>query len=233
MAIDYTKMLRRLFPEDEQDGASNLTMRVGTVDALNSDGTVDVIISGLVFPGIRKLSGAIFPVGAQVQIISYRGSLLIIGSVATSLAPSFPSGAVSTATATESVTSEEIISTISNFVFRAGWAYAAWCRCAVYADAAGRLAHFRLRKTNLSGADFGEYGRMECVGTGAGQGIQVNAMIPLLRSATTDLTATVVLTAAASAGTINVWAGTGSPRYLMITPLGPASQYAGSGVEVS
>ncbi len=144
-----------------------------------------------------------------------------------------PDGAVAPATATEAVTAEEIIATVTDFTFRAGWAYAAHLRATVYGDAVGRFAHFRLRKTNLSGADFGEYGRYETRGTGVSTSIVANGMIPLVRSAATDLTATVVLTAAAAAGTISVWGGTGSPRYLLIAPLGPAAQYAGAGVEVT
>jgi hypothetical protein len=230
--IDYTRLRKKLVPEPDGEPATHL--RTATVDAVNSDGTVDLLMnSGVVVPDIPKLESANVFSGMNVQVISLRGSLLVIGGVSSSPAPSYPVGDVATSTSTEAVTSEETVATISDFVFRSGWAYAAWCRCAVYGDAAGRLAHFRLRKTNVAGTDWGEFGRMEVVGTGAGQGIQVNAMIPLIRSATTDLTATVVLTASASAGTVNLWAGTNSPRYLMLTPLGPASQYAGAGVEVS
>lgn len=88
MAIDYTKLLRRLFPEEESDGAGNLTMRVGVVDAVNAGGTVNVAVSGLVVANVPRLAGSNVQAGAVVQILSYRGSMLVIGGVATNTASS-------------------------------------------------------------------------------------------------------------------------------------------------
>ena len=77
MTIDYTKLLAKL---DPQPGGEDVArMRTGVVDAVNSDGTVDLGISGIVIPDVARLAGSIVAVGMVVNVISYRGSLLVIG----------------------------------------------------------------------------------------------------------------------------------------------------------
>lgn len=78
MALDYTKLLKKINPQD--DGQDVLRLRVGVVAAIASDGTVDVTINGVTVPDVPVLGGAYFAVASTVQILSYRGSLLIIGS---------------------------------------------------------------------------------------------------------------------------------------------------------
>lgn len=77
MSTDYTKLLSKIIPA--RDGADVLTMRTGVVNAINSDGTADVVISGVVVPAVPRLAEASVAVGSVVQMIAYRGSLLIIG----------------------------------------------------------------------------------------------------------------------------------------------------------
>jgi hypothetical protein len=79
--IDYTKLRKKIIPEP--DGEDVTKLRVGVVSAVNTNGTCDVAISGVTIPGVPRLAGADVYVGASVQIISYRGSLLILGLVAT------------------------------------------------------------------------------------------------------------------------------------------------------
>lgn len=78
--LDYTRILRKLIPEP--GGEDVLRLRVGIVDAINLDGTVDVVISGLVIPDLPRLRGAPMEAGDNVQLLSYRGSLLVIGAAA-------------------------------------------------------------------------------------------------------------------------------------------------------
>ena len=76
--IDYTKLRKKLIPEP--DGEPPVVMRTGTIDAVNSDGTVDVeMSSGIILPDIPRLASAGVAVGVVVNIISFRGSLLVIG----------------------------------------------------------------------------------------------------------------------------------------------------------
>ena len=143
-----------------------------------------------------------------------------------------PGVAFSTTTQTGVGTTETATLTVSNMLFAAGWAYAVTMRAAVYGTA-GLQCLFRVRKSSAGGTDWGEYGRTRCEGTSAGNAASANGSLILLRSAATDLTATVVLTATASSSTLNVWASSASPRYLKIKPIGLASDYAGLGVDVT
>lgn len=81
MTIDYSKIKKKLNPKP--DGEDVLRLRVGVVTAVNSDGTLDVTISGVTVTGVYRLSDSPVTVGAIVQILSYRGSLLAIGPTAT------------------------------------------------------------------------------------------------------------------------------------------------------
>ncbi|MFF0469325.1 hypothetical protein ACFYPX_18075 [Micromonospora zamorensis] len=140
--------------------------------------------------------------------------------------------AVSTAAQTGVGTTETVSLTVPGVMFKAGWAYEVQMRTAVYGTAAVQ-ALFRVRKTNAAGTDWGEYGRVTCVGTSAGVSAMANGSIVLLRSASTDLTADVALTIVASSGTVNAFASATSPRYVVVRPCGFASEYVGCGVEVT
>lgn len=79
--IDYTKLRKKLAPD--QDGEPPTHLRTATVDAVNSDGTVDLLMaSGVIVPDVPKLASAYTPDGSVVQVISLRGSLLVLGVVA-------------------------------------------------------------------------------------------------------------------------------------------------------
>ena len=130
-------------------------------------------------------------------------------------------------------TSETVALTVTSMLFKAGWAYRAFIRTAVYGSAAGVQASFRLRKTNAAGADWGELGRVRCEGTTLGTSAMANGSLILTRSAVTDLTTDVALVVAASTGTVTLWAGAASPRYLVIEPIGSAADYADLGVDVT
>lgn len=72
-----SKIKKKILPlEDGQDG---LKLRTGVVSAVNSDGTCDVTISGVTVAGVPRLMEASVSVGTVVQMLTYRGSLLIIG----------------------------------------------------------------------------------------------------------------------------------------------------------
>lgn len=78
--IDYTRLRKKLIPEP--DGEPNLILRTATVDAVNANGTVDLTMSsGVLIPGVPRLAGAYAPVDAVVQVLSLRGSLLVLGAV--------------------------------------------------------------------------------------------------------------------------------------------------------
>lgn len=80
--LDYTKLVSKLLPQDQVSGDPGLQLRAGVVDALNLDGTVDVALSGAIVEDVPRLGEASIQVGAVVQILVYRGSMLILGQVA-------------------------------------------------------------------------------------------------------------------------------------------------------
>jgi hypothetical protein len=78
MPIDLTQIKKKILPP--QDGQDELKLRVGTVAAIDAAGLVTLTLNGVAVPGVPSLSGARFAVGTVVQVLSYRGSLLIIGA---------------------------------------------------------------------------------------------------------------------------------------------------------
>lgn len=132
-------------------------------------------------------------------------------------------------------TTETAALTITGQVFKAGLAYEASIRQGCYGTAR-LLLSMRVRKFNAtpsSGADWGEYYRYATEGAAGSQAMANNATLILLNATAADITSDVMLTAAASAATINVIGSANSPRYFTIKPCGFAPDYAGMGVQVS
>lgn len=79
--LDYTKLVEKINPE--RDGEPYTHLRAGTVSVVNADGTLDILMaSGVLVPSVPKLASAYVTVGDAVQMISFRGSLLVLGAVA-------------------------------------------------------------------------------------------------------------------------------------------------------
>jgi hypothetical protein len=130
-------------------------------------------------------------------------------------------------------TAEVSILALVGFTFRGGFAYRANIRQGLASAVAGTLCNFRIRKSNASGTDYGEYFRAE--GKGASV-MSVLGSIYLLRSDPTDLNTSIVLTgqsSVAAASAITCYANATSPRYLVVEPVGFAADYAGMGVAVT
>jgi hypothetical protein len=83
MGIDYTKLIEQINPAP--DGEDWTRLRVGTVVQLYQAGYADVAISGVTVPGVPVLAGVSVTTGAVVQILTHRGSMLVLGAVQTSL----------------------------------------------------------------------------------------------------------------------------------------------------
>lgn len=74
-------VLQKLVPQ--KDGEPYTVHRTAVVDAVNTDGTVDLEVSGVVIPDVPVLSGATAPLGAVVSVLAWQGALLVLGAVAT------------------------------------------------------------------------------------------------------------------------------------------------------
>lgn len=79
---NLTKLRKKLVPTP--DGQDELKLRTAIVTAVNSDGTLDITLAGVTVAGVPRLMEASVAVGTVVQVLAYRGSLLVIGRSATS-----------------------------------------------------------------------------------------------------------------------------------------------------
>jgi hypothetical protein len=110
MTLDMTRLLTKLLPE--QDGEDYLRMRTGVVADVNTDGTVDVTLSGVMVENVAVLSGAVVAEGTVVQILTYRGGLLVLGAAGPASVPAqLLSGNVNSGNATPGTTFTNTIST--------------------------------------------------------------------------------------------------------------------------
>lgn len=82
MAIDLSKIKMKLNPPP--DGQDVLRLKTGVVTAIGSNGSITVTLNGASVSDIPVLSGALLLVGAVVNLLSYRGSLLALGVTASS-----------------------------------------------------------------------------------------------------------------------------------------------------
>lgn len=71
-------VLQKLVPQ--KDGEPYTVHRSAVVDAVNADGTVDLVLSGVTVPGVPVLGGAGVWVGGTVSVLAWQGALLVLGS---------------------------------------------------------------------------------------------------------------------------------------------------------
>lgn len=74
---DLTRLEQRLFPA--QDGEAAVRHRSGIVNTVNMDGTVDLALGSTVVPSASVLAGAVVENGDVVQVLAWRGDLLVLG----------------------------------------------------------------------------------------------------------------------------------------------------------
>jgi hypothetical protein len=72
-----SKIKKKLLPTT--DGQDTARLRTAVVSAIGTDGKVSITLNGATVTNVPTLGGAVFAVGTVVQLLSYRGSLLILG----------------------------------------------------------------------------------------------------------------------------------------------------------
>lgn len=77
--MDYVKLLNKL-DKDPNGEDQGLRLRTAVVDAVNSDGTVDLIMSGGLVPDVPVLDSAPVYDDAVVQVLTTRGGMIVLGS---------------------------------------------------------------------------------------------------------------------------------------------------------
>jgi hypothetical protein len=76
-SLNLSKIKKKLNPEP--DGQGLLRLQAATVSAIDADGTVDISLNGATVADVPTLGSARFVTGQAVQVLSYRGSLLVLG----------------------------------------------------------------------------------------------------------------------------------------------------------
>lgn len=193
-------------------------------------GTYDALI-GIPISGQPISSGA-YGIPVRAAIIDLDRRLLAMEST------NAVGKVFSTTNATLTSATETLVATIAGYTFQAGIAYEATMRYPVRADVAGSVGdtiNLRLRKTNVAGADWGEFFR--AIMGPNGLVVSNTSMIYLLNTTAADIVSDVAMTAQYSSwvspdsGTL--FATTASPRFLTIRPTGFAADFVGMGVAVS
>lgn len=221
---NLTKLKKKLIPTP--DGQDVARLRSGIVSAVNNDGTCDVILAGVTVEDVPRLQEASVAVDAVVQMLSYRGSLLIIGRSASggqtaglglwargqSTAQS--SGITSTTPVTTGL-STNTVTFVKNRVYE--------IRTHGGVSNATANSYADLRPYRNTGTQLGEWFRFptpsNAVFNASAGGIYFTP--------TANVSGSVVLYAATSAGTLTHYGNTGTPRNIEVWDVGDISQFPG------
>lgn len=152
--IDFTALNLKLNPQPQLGGADELRLRVGVVTVVNSNGTVDLTLAETEVTAIPVLNGVPLFVGSVVQLLTYRGALLVLGTVAEA-ADEDSSVAFSTTPIQPLVSasaSDGSIITVSH-AFKVGYAYEiGWEWCAQLNGGTSPFAPYsRIRRASATG----------------------------------------------------------------------------------
>jgi hypothetical protein len=112
MTIDYTKLINQLDPE--QDGEDSLKPRTAIVDEVNVDGTLDIILSGVIVPDVPRLASVGAVEGDAVQVQVSLGGMLVIGTIGSTTTPHLPSSGSISAIATSGALNDTTSATFVN-----------------------------------------------------------------------------------------------------------------------
>jgi hypothetical protein len=219
--IDYTRLRKKLIPEP--DGEPHIVMRTGTISQVNANGTVDLLMSdGTIVPGVSRLANVAVWVGLVVQILSFRGSLLVLGSSAQSAAGASP-GRVATTTRTADSSAVAGVETVSDSVTAylvAGSRYRIRWTAAVNSTVSADTAFVRIREDNLAGAQLQlERVTMPLTG-GTGTRYPAHLEVEFVAVATGNKTFVSTYIRASGSGNVNVAAASNFPVYLYVDYVG-------------
>lgn len=78
--IDYSGLREKINPD--RDGQDVLQLRTATVSAIGTNGKVSITLNGVTVTDVPYLVSSGIVVGTVVQVLVYRGSLLVIGAAA-------------------------------------------------------------------------------------------------------------------------------------------------------
>lgn len=230
--LDYTKLLQKLQPQDRVGGDPGLELRAGVIAAINADGTADVVLSGATVPGVSRLAGAAIQVGAVVQLLSYRGSMLILGPVSASAQSSglgiWARGQAAGDSASMATTLGQLLVT-NNVTFIRNRVYEVRTHGGVRSSTAGVYGDLRPFRAGL-GTQLGEFFRFPA--PTANIAFNATAGGFYFTVAANVVNAAVALYGSASVASVMIHVGTatGTPRNIEVYDVGDASQFPGIAV---
>lgn len=215
--IDLTTLLDKLNPDP--GGESTVRIRVGTVTTVNANGTLDITMSsGVLVPGVPKLANAVAPAGAVVQMISQRGSLLVIGAVAGSSggAAAGRAGTNIRVTDTGAVTNTETLADTVTAYLVNGATYKVRWTPAVTSTVAGDSLFMRIRDTNLVGAQLQIIRAYVGATGGSGSRWPADIEVEFTATATGNKTFAGTYVRAGGTGNVNIHSTSTSPTYFYV-----------------
>lgn len=221
--IDYTKLLKKLTPD--RDGEPNTHLRTAVVSAVNANGTVDILMSGVTVPGVPRLAEATVQVGATVQMLAFRGSLLVIGQA---MGSGRSAGAglwtrVQSNTALGSIgTTLTAVLTTPSTTFLKNRVYEVRSHAGVSAGTAGALAFFAIVRTGA--VTIGEGYRFPCTVVSSVMNAGFNGVYFAVNSSA-NVTGTIQLQMSMSTGTGTHYANATQERNLEVWDVGDVSQF--------
>lgn len=225
MTADFTNLIRKIVPDP--GGEDVLKLRVGILSAVNSDGTADIYLSGVLVEDVPRLQGVTAQQGALVQVLSYRGSLLIIGQSAETGATAGAglwTRVRSTSSSASMTTSLATVLTTTGTTFLRNRVYEIRSHGGVQTTSAGGLA--QLRAYRSGGAILGEWYRFPCTVADVTFNATVGGMYFAISNAG-NVGGAVELRMAMSAGNGIHYANTDQERNLEIWDVGEISQFPG------
>jgi hypothetical protein len=148
--IDLYQLLEKLDPQP--GGEDVLRLRVGTIDAVNANGTVSLILSGLVIPGVARLDYTSLKAGDRVQVLTLRGSLLVLGRVAKADGSTISRiGTVPRTSDSSTTNTTEILVTSVTVPLVSGRTYQIRWNPGIASSVSGDTAFCRIREDSVSG----------------------------------------------------------------------------------
>lgn len=135
---------------------------------------------------------------------------------------------VAQATADSSnISAETVILTVSGYTFAAGYAYRFEVGGTLFGSTGSNDAVFKIRKTNASGTTYVAFGRIRATYSTTGTAGDLGLLVAYgANNGGSDVTADTVLTVLANTGTVTHGGSSTRPRFLRITPCGPAGNFS-------
>lgn len=213
--IDYTRLREKLIPE--KDGEEPVVLRTATVSAVNSDGTLDVVLSGVTLTSVPRLASVTAGVGDTVQMLVTLGTKLVIGFTART-APARVSNRMATTirtTDSSAVSAETQIDTVTASLV-SGRIYKVTWDIAYTSSVAADSMFARIREDSVSGTQLTLRRGDIRLTNGAGSGWSLHLEAEYTAVSTGNKTFSGTIARASGTGNVNVVAAATLPAYLYV-----------------